>query len=76
MIEMVALSWLVLELTDSPSKVAFVGIARMVPMAILGLIAGTVSDRIPKLLILKYVQALNILISIGRLFFVIIEKLY
>lgn len=67
MIEMVSLSWLVLELTDSPSKVAFVGIARMLPMAILGLIAGTVSDRIPKILILKYLQVLNIVVSIVML---------
>lgn len=67
MIEMVSLSWLVLELTDSPSKVAFVGIARMLPMAILGLIAGTVSDRIPKILILKYLQILNIVVSIVML---------
>tara|TARA_B100001123_G_scaffold135284_3_gene156899 strand:+ start:4797 stop:5924 length:1128 start_codon:yes stop_codon:yes gene_type:complete len=67
MIEMVCLSWLVLELTDSPSKVAFVGIARMVPMAVFGLIAGTISDRIPKILILKYVQGLNIVVSLVML---------
>jgi len=64
MIEMVSLSWLVLELTDSPSKVAFVGIARMLPMAILGLVAGTISDRISKMRILKYVQSVNTLVAL------------
>lgn len=61
---MVALSWLVLELTDSPSKVAFVGIARMLPMAILGLAAGAISDRISKMQILKYVQSVNTLVGV------------
>lgn len=46
--DLAVLSWLVLELTNSASQVALVGIFRMVPMFLLGLVTGSLADRYPK----------------------------
>ncbi|MFH1560249.1 MAG: MFS transporter [Chloroflexota bacterium] len=63
MIELMALSWLVLELTDSPARVAFVGVSRMLPMFFLGLVAGSLADRLSKVGALVGVQALNMVVG-------------
>lgn len=63
-IELVTLSWLVLELTDSPSKVALVGVCRMLPMFFLGIVAGHFADKINKIKLLASVQILNILVGL------------
>ena len=63
MMELVALSWLVLELTDSPSRVAFVGVSRMLPMFLLGLVAGSLADRFSKIGVLVGVQLLNLTVG-------------
>lgn len=63
MIELVALSWLVLEVTDSPSRVALVGVSRMLPMFLLGLVAGSLADRFYKLGVLLVVQILNLIVG-------------
>jgi MFS family permease len=46
--ELITLQWLVLEMTDSPARVALVGACRMAPMFFFGLLAGNVADRFPK----------------------------
>lgn len=46
--DLAVLSWLVLELTNSASQVALVGIFRMLPMFLLGLVTGSLADRYPK----------------------------
>ena len=63
MMELVVLSWLVLEITDSPSQVALVGVSRMLPMFLLGLVAGSLADRFSKVGILVGVQGLNLIVS-------------
>jgi len=63
MMELVALSWLVLELTDSPSRVAYVGVSRMLPMFFLGLVAGSLADRFSKIGVLVGVQLLNLIVG-------------
>ena len=63
MIELVALSWLVLEITDSPSRVAFVGVSRMLPMFLLGLVAGSLADRFSKLGVMLGVQVVNLIVG-------------
>ena len=63
MMELVALSWLVLELTDSPSRVALVGVSRMLPMFLLGLVAGSLADRFSKIGVLVSVQILNLVVG-------------
>jgi len=68
--EVTILSWLVLNLTDSPSQVALVGISRMSPMFILGLIAGSVADRFSKRKIMLYLQVVNIIVASITLVFI------
>jgi predicted MFS family arabinose efflux permease len=63
MMELVVLSWLVLELTDSPSRVAFLGVSRMLPMFLFGLVAGSLADRFSKVGVLVGVQVLNVTIA-------------
>ena len=58
--EVVVLGWIVLELTDSPWLVGLVAFLRMVPMPLLGMVAGIVADRASRRLMLAAVQALNI----------------
>ena len=60
MMEMAVLSWLVLELTDSPSQVALVGVFRMAPMFLLGLVAGSLSDRFPRKYVMIATQIVNV----------------
>jgi len=63
MMELVVLSWLVLEITDSPSQVALVGVSRMLPMLSLGLVAGSLADRFCKVRVLLGVQGLNLIVG-------------
>ena len=63
-IETITLSWLVLQLTDSPSQVALVGVSRMAPMFLLGLAAGSISDKFAKKPILITSQIGNLLVSL------------
>ena len=67
MMELVVLSWLVLEITDSPSQVALVGVSRMLPMFLLGLVAGSLADRFSKVGILLGVQGLNLIVGCSAL---------
>ncbi len=57
--EFAVLSWLVLELTDSPAMVALVGVSRAAPMFALGLFAGSVSDRFGRKWVMASAQALS-----------------
>ena len=57
--ELAVLSWLVLELTDSPSMVALVAVSRMTPMFLLGLVAGSLADRFPRKRAMVGAQILN-----------------
>ena len=60
MMELAVASWLVLELTDSPMEVALVGTFRMLPMFVLGLVAGELADRFSKKRLLVIAQMLNV----------------
>jgi MFS family permease len=46
--QMTLLAWLVLELTDSPLRVALVGFFGMGPMLLLGMIGGVLADRVDR----------------------------
>tara|TARA_Y100000590_G_scaffold201469_2_gene228941 strand:- start:27832 stop:28965 length:1134 start_codon:yes stop_codon:yes gene_type:complete len=63
MMEVTILSWLVLELTDSPFQVALVGISRMSPMFLLGLVAGSIADKFPKKRTMVQLQIFNIFVT-------------
>ena len=59
MMELAVLLWLVLDLTDSPSQVALVGVFRSAPMFLLGLVVGGLADRFPKKYLLLAAQSVN-----------------
>lgn len=53
-----ALSWLVLSLTSSAIKLAFVNVLQFAPTLVFGLIAGVVADRVPKRYLLVLTQSI------------------
>ncbi|MCL5036457.1 MAG: MFS transporter [Chloroflexi bacterium] len=55
--QMVALGWLVLRLTDSPFLLGLAGMAGSIPVMFLILPAGVISDRISKRKVLLFTQA-------------------
>lgn len=63
--DLIVLGWLVLELTDSPLLVALVGTSRLIPMGLLGSIAGSLGDRLPKKRLLIGAQCVNLTVTFG-----------
>lgn len=59
-IDLAVLSWLVFQLTGSALYVSLVGAARMAPFGVLGFLAGTWADRMPKRTLLIVAQLLNL----------------
>ena len=58
-LQMTLLSWLVLELTDSPWLVALVGFFGFAPSLLLGVIGGVLADRLDRRRLLMATQAMN-----------------
>jgi MFS family permease len=73
--QQIALGWLILELTNSPAFLGFVGFARGLPMLFLALPAGVLADRVSRRKVMMYSQgaaaavalALTILVFIGHI---------
>jgi MFS family permease len=63
--DLIVLGWLMLELTDSPFLVALVGPCRLIPMGVLGVLAGSLGDRLPKRKLLIIAQLLNLTVTVG-----------
>jgi MFS family permease len=63
--DLIVLGWLMLELTDSPFLVALVGTCRLIPMGVLGVLAGSLGDRLPKRKLLIIAQLLNLTVTVG-----------
>jgi MFS family permease len=47
-LQRVAQSWLVLQLTDSPTALGIVTVAQFLPIMVLSLFAGVIADRVPR----------------------------
>ena len=60
----VTTGWLVLELTDSPIYLAFVGAARHLPFLLFGVFGGILADRVSRRTLLLTALALNLGLSI------------
>ena len=60
--ELVVLSWLVLQLTDSVAAVAALAAARGLPMLLLAYVGGTLADRVSRLRLLRITQSLTLVI--------------
>ncbi len=58
--EIAVLSWFVLTITGSELQVALVGVSRIAPMFLFGLIAGGLSDRFPRHVLMRGAQSLNL----------------
>lgn len=63
--DLIVLGWLVLELTDSPLLVALVGTFRLIPLGVLGPVAGSLGDRLSKKRLLLLAQAINLTATVG-----------
>ncbi len=59
--EIAVLSWFVLTLTGSELQVALVGLSRIAPMFLFGLIAGSLSDRFPRQVLMRGAQSANLI---------------
>ena len=59
----VGLSWLALELTNSPFLVGLVLAARMLPLLVLGMVAGVLADWFPRRQLLIVVNGLGALVA-------------
>lgn len=62
-IQSIALDWLVLELSGTPSAVGIVMACQFLPMLLLGMYGGLVADRFPKRTVLLLTQSLNAAVS-------------
>ena len=58
------LAWLVLELTDSPLRVALVGFSGMSPMLFLGMIGGVLADRVDRRRLILASQSVSLIASV------------
>ena len=59
------LAWFVLDLTDSPWKVALVGFYSMAPLLVLGLVGGILADRVNRQRMLVATQATNMVVALA-----------
>ncbi|MDX9862629.1 MAG: MFS transporter [Rhodospirillales bacterium] len=62
-VQRVAIGWLTWELTESTAWLGGIAIAEAAPMMVLGLIAGTVVDRMDHLRLLRITQAMSLVYS-------------
>lgn len=76
--EITVTGWVVLEVTNSAAAVGVVAFFRSIPMLILGLIFGTLSDRFPRLNVLFTIQSTGMLAAAGfsMLFLLGMERLW
>jgi MFS family permease len=58
-LQRVAQSWLVLQLTDSPTALGIVTAAQFLPIMLLSLFAGVLSDRAPRRQMLYVITAIE-----------------
>ncbi len=63
--DLIVLGWLVLELSDSAFQVALVGTFRLIPMGFLGVLAGSLGDRLPKKKLLVLAQIINLTVTVA-----------
>ena len=63
--DLIVLGWLVLELSDSAFQVALVGTFRLIPMGFLGVLAGSLGDRLPKKKLLVLAQCINLTTTVA-----------
>ena len=73
-VEIVSTGWVVLNMTGSAFYVGLVGFCRTLPMLLLGLILGAVSDRFRRTSILLAVQTFGLLVSSSLTLLFLIDR--
>ena len=63
--QLTMLAWLVLELTDSPLRVALVGFSGMSPMLFLGMVGGVLADRVDRRRLILASQVASLLAAVA-----------
>ena len=63
--DLLVLGWLVLELTNSPFLVSLIGAFRFLPLGIVGIVFGSLGDRLPKKRMLVAAQVVNTLATVS-----------
>jgi MFS family permease len=63
--DLIVLGWLVLEISDSAFQVALVGTFRLIPMGVIGVLAGSLGDRLPKKKLLVIAQIMNLTVTVA-----------
>lgn len=71
--DLIVLGWLVLELSDSAFQVALVGTFRLIPMGFLGVLAGSLGDRLPKKKLLVLAQIINLTVTVAFTLILILD---
>lgn len=66
--ENIVLIWLILEVTESAAHVAWLGTFRTAPLFLLGLLSGSITDRLQKRNVIVGAQVLSTLVTTGLLF--------
>lgn len=62
--QLVALGWLVYNLTNSPFYLGLVGFAKAAPVLVLPPLGGVVADRVPRLKLLKVTQTASLMLAL------------
>ena len=70
--DIVVMSWLVLELTDSPFQVAMLFVLRWTPMLFFSILSGTIADRANRWLVVAVARSGNVVVTAVVLFLVIV----
>lgn len=63
--DMVAIGWVVLELTNSAWAVALIGFYRSLPLLLFGMLGGAIADRFGRRQIIIFSQIINTSVAIG-----------
>ena len=59
------ISWLIVQMTDSPFLVALVMVIRLAPISILGPLAGVLADRVDRVLVMRSSRLFMVAVQIG-----------
>lgn len=73
--ELLVLSWLILQTTDSPFQLGLVLVFNNVPRPLFSLFSGFVADRFSRHRILYVAQTINTLVAISILFLIVQEQI-
>ncbi|HEU5423334.1 MAG TPA: MFS transporter, partial [Nitrolancea sp.] len=64
-VQMVAESWLILQLTNSPLALGIMSLCFGVPMIVLPMLGGALADRLDRITILKFTQSEEIVVPLA-----------